>query len=125
MLIWDYLHWHYAIAPARILGLLHDYLIGTWHRFLIGTHCKTLLSPWHRARPSDVGGARTFGDKIVNAIIDFYIRIIAASIRLIIILIGLVAELIVMIAFIVLLAVWLLWPAVFVFWVGQGLALLQ
>ncbi len=125
MILIDYIYWHYAVAPSRILGLLYNYLVGTWHRFLIGTHFKTLLSPWHRARPSDVSGARTFGDKIGNVIVDFYIRIIAAVIRLIIILIGLTAELILMIAFVALLVVWLLWPAIFIFWVSKGLVLVQ
>jgi hypothetical protein len=125
MVLIDYIYWHYTVAPSRILFLLHNYLIATWHRFLIGTHAKTLLSPWHRARPSDVGGARTFGDKIGNAIVDFYIRIIAAIIRLVIILIGLLAEVILIAVFMVLLVVWLLWPAIFVFLISKGLVLIQ
>lgn len=124
MALIDYIYWHYIIAPAGILGLLKNFLIGTWHKFLIPTHFKTLLAPWHRAKPSDVGGAQTFGDKIGNTIVDFYIRIIAAFVRLVIILIGLVAELVLIIAFIILLAIWLLWPILFVFWVGKGLVLM-
>ena len=119
----NYIYWHYTIAPARILGLLRNYLMGIWHRFLIPTHFKTLLSPWHRSNPSDAGGPRNFGDKIMNGVIDFYIRIIAAFVRLTIILIGLFAELVVIIVFVVLLIVWLVWPIVFVYLVSNGLAL--
>lgn len=124
MFILGYINWHYTIAPARILGLLRNYLISTWHRFLIGMHFKTLFAPWHRAKPSDIGGALTFADKFGNAIVDFYIRIIAAIIRLVIILIGLITETILAVAFIMLLAVWLLWPVIFVFLIMRGLALI-
>ena len=122
MLLIDYIYWHYGIAPAGILGLLRNYLTGTWHRFLIGTHAKTLLSPWHRAKPSDTGNVLTFGNKIANAIVGFYIRIIAAIVRLIIILIGLMAELILIIVFVSLLVVWLLWPVILLLFLTKGLS---
>lgn len=124
MILIDYFYWHYSIAPLGILGLLKNYLIGIWHRFLIATHFKTLLAPWHRARPSELGAARTFGDRIANGIVDFYIRIIAAIIRLIIILTGLIFELAIVAAFAALMIVWLLWPVIFVWSVSRGLALL-
>jgi len=124
MVLIDYLYWHYAIAPAGILGLLRNYLLGTWHRFLIGTHARTLLAPWHRARPSDIDNAGTFGDKITNSIVDFYIRIIAAIVRLIIILIGLLVEVIVAILFFALLIAWLLWPLILILLLTKGLALI-
>lgn len=123
MLILDYINWHYGVAPANILGLLRNYLIATWHRFLIGTHARTLLSPWHRARPSDINASGSFGDRLANGIVNFYIRIIAAIIRLVIILIGLATELILIIAFTALLMLWLLWPVIFIFLVSRGLAL--
>ena len=123
MALIEYIYWHYGIAPAGILELLKNYLIGTWHRFLIGTHFKTLLSPWHRARPSDTGTAQNFGDKILNGIVDFYITIAAAVIRLLIILIGLAAEVIIIIVFLVLFIGWLLWPVIFIWSVNKGLAM--
>lgn len=123
MLLTDYIYWHYVIAPAGILGLLKNFLLGVWHKFLIATHFKTLLAPWHRVQPSGIGTTRTFGDKIINGVIDFYIRIIAAIIRLVIILAGLFVGLIIIAGFFILLVVWLLWPAVFIFWVGKGLGL--
>ena len=121
MVVLDYIYWHYGIAPAKIFGLLHNYLIATWHRFLIGTHAKTMLSPWHRTRPSDVGTTQTFEDKIANAIVDFYIRIVAAFIRLIIIVIGLMAEFILIIVFLTLLIVWFLWPVVLFLFLINGI----
>lgn len=124
MLLIDYIYWHYAIAPLGILGLLRNYMLGVWHKFLIATHFRTLLAPWHRAKPSEFGTTKTFGDKIINAVVDFYIRIIAAVIRLAIILLGLFTELIVIIAFVILLIVWLLWPVILFFWVGRGLGLI-
>ncbi|MBI2669805.1 MAG: hypothetical protein HYX20_01500 [Candidatus Yanofskybacteria bacterium] len=124
MIVIDYLYWHYVIAPMGILGLLKNYLIGTWHMFLIATHFRTLLAPWHRARPSEFGKSKTFGDKILNTIIDFYIRIIAAIIRLIVILIGLIAELAVVAVFITLLIVWLLWPVILLSLFRKGLWLI-
>lgn len=123
MVFVDYIVWHYAVAPGAILGLLHNYLVGTWHRFLISTHFKTLLSPWHRTRPSDVGKAQSIGDKIMNGVVDFYVRILAAIVRLVIILIGLIAEAVIVTAFVALLIVWLLWPVIFIWMVGYGFSL--
>lgn len=120
----DYAFWHYTVAPVGILGLLRNYLTGNWHRFLIGRHFKTLFAPWHRAKPSDIGGVETFGDKILNAVVDFYIRIIAAVIRLLIIVMGLIWEAVTTVAFILLLVIWLLWPIILVFAVGRGLSLI-
>jgi hypothetical protein len=123
MIFTDYIYWHYGIAPLGILGLLRNYLIGIWHKFLIANHFKTLLAPWHRAKPSEFETTKNLSDKIVDAIIDFYIRIIAALVRLFIILLGLFAELVAIIVFILLLIIWLLWPIIFVKLVSQGLVL--
>ena len=124
MLLIDYLYWHYSFAPISILGLFRNYMVGTWHKFLIATHFKTLLAPWHRAKPSEFGTTTTIGGKILNIIADFYIRIIAAIIRLIIILLGLFVELIVIIAFVALFIAWLLWPVIFIWSVSKGLSLI-
>ena len=124
MLLIDYIYWHYAIAPIGILGLLRNYTLGTWHKFLIATHFRTLLAPWHRAQPSGLRTATTFGDKVLNAIVYFYIRIIAAVIRLIIILTGLVFELVIIAAFAALFIVWLLWPVIFVYLIIKGSSLI-
>ena len=121
MLPLNYIYWHYAIAPSAILGLLKNYLIGTWHRFLISTHFKMLFAPWHRTRPSEIGATINFGDKIADAIVDFYIRILAAVIRLFVILIGLTAEIFVIVVFLILFVVWLLWPLIFIFFLVKGL----
>lgn len=125
MLAIDYFYWHYSIALAGILGVLRNYLIGTWHRFLIARHFRTLFSPWHRTKPSDVGRPQNIGDKIMNGVIDFYIRIIAAIVRLAIILIGLAAEAVLTVIFIGLLVVWLLWPVIFVWSIARGLILIS
>lgn len=122
MLLTDYISWHYSVALSGILGLLRNYLIGTWHRFMIGQHFKTLFSPWHRSRVSNIGATLTFGDRISNAVVDFYIRILAAVIRLSIILTGLVTEAILIVAFAALFIIWLLWPAIFIFSLIKGLA---
>jgi hypothetical protein len=123
MIFTDYIYWHYVIAPLGILGALKNYLIGIWHKFLIATHFKTLLAPWHRTKPSEIETTKNLSDKIVDAIIDFYIRIIAALARLSIILLGLFAEFVTIIVFIILLIIWLLWPLIFIKLIGQGLAL--
>lgn len=119
----EYFYWHYAIAPGAILELSRNYLIGTWHRFLISTHFRTLLSPWHRTRPSDLSKTQNIGDKIMNMVIDFYIRILAAIVRLTIILVGLIAEIVIIAVFTALLVVWLLWPVIFIWSVSYGLKL--
>jgi hypothetical protein len=124
MILADYIYWHYGIAPLGILELLKNYLIGIWHKFLIATHFKTLLAPWHRTKPSEIETAKKLGDKILDFIIDFYIRIIAVLVRLSIILLGLFTEFMAIIVFIFLFIFWLLWPVIFVILVGQGLALI-
>jgi len=97
----------------------------SWHRFLIAKHLQTLFSPWHRQNPSDFGKReRTFGDKMLDALADIYIRLIAASIRSIIIVSGLIWQLVLFIAFMLLLIVWIAWPAVSVFSIIYGIELL-
>jgi hypothetical protein len=123
MILADYIYWHYRIAPLGILKLLKNYLIGIWHKFLIATHFKTLLAPWHRTKPSEIEATKNLGNKILDIIIDFYIRIIAALVRLSIILLGIFTELMAIIVFILLFIFWLLWPIIFVKLVSQGLAL--
>lgn len=122
MILIDYFNWHYTVAPEAILKLSHNYLVGTWHHFLISTHFRTLLSPWHRTRPSDIGKAQNIGDKIMNRVIDFYVRILAAIVRLTIIIIGLIAEVVIIAAFVALLVVWILWPVILLWSIGNGLS---
>jgi hypothetical protein len=124
MALVEYIYWHYGVAPANIVKLLKNYMVGTWHRFLISTHFRTLLAPWHRANPSDAGKPQNFGDKIINAVIDFYIRIVAAIVRLIIILVGLISEVLVFAVFVLLLIFWFLWPLIFIYLISKGLLLI-
>ena len=113
-IFFNYLYWHYSIAPQGILGLLRNYSIGVWHEFLISRHFKTLFSAWHRAQPSDIGGKKGIGDKIMDVVINFYIRILAAIVRLSIIISGLIYEAILYIVFLILYALWLIWPLIVV-----------
>ena len=119
----EYFYWHYAIAPFEILRIMRNYLIANWHRFLITQHFKTLFSPWHRQNPSDIGSKqKAFTDKILDAVVDLYIRLIAAGIRTIIILTGLVVELLTLIFFLVLFVAWLVWPVIAIYLITKGLA---
>jgi hypothetical protein len=124
MLTLYYIYWHYAVAPGEILKLLKNYLIGTWHKFFISKHLRTLISPWHRLRASDVIRAEKIIDKLGNILVDIYTRFLAALIRLSIILTGLIAEIIVVIFFAALFIGWLLWPVIFVISIWKGLMLL-
>jgi len=97
----------------------------SWHRFLIAKHFQTLFAPWHRQNPSDFGKRdRTYGDKILDVIVDLYIRLIAAGIRLIIIFSGMVWQLVLLLFFMLALIVWIAWPAVSVFSIIYGIELL-
>ena len=120
----QYFYWHYMIAPSGILRVLNNYLISTWHRFLITRHLATLFSAWHRVMPSQLPEEQTFGSKLINGVVDFYIRIVAAVIRLAIIITGLIYELILSAAFFALLIIWVLWPLVLIFSIVQGFSLL-
>jgi len=121
----DYIRWHFSVAPPEILNIMRNYMKASWHRFLIAKHLQTLFSPWHRQNPSDFGKReRTFGDKMLDALADIYIRLIAASIRSIIIVSGLIWQLVLFIAFMLLLIVWIAWPAVSVFSIIYGIELL-
>ncbi len=97
-----------------------------WHQFLITQHFKTLFSPWHRQNPSDFGPKqRVFTDKILDAITDVYIRLIAAGIRMTIILAGLIVELLTLIFFLILFVVWLAWPVLAVYSIIKGFSLVS
>lgn len=117
----DYLYWHFAVAPFEILRIMKNYQVASWYKFLITQHFRTLFSPWHRQNPSDFGPrSRTFGDKILDAITDLYIRLIAACVRLTIIFAGLLFQVFVLVAFVVLFVTWLAWPAIAIFLILKG-----
>lgn len=121
----DYFYWHYTIAPFEILRIMQNYLKANWYRFLIFQHFRTLFAPWHRQNPSDFGPReRTFGDRILDTLADFYIRLIAAFIRLAIIFIGLLWQLVLLVAFLLLFVVWLAWPAIAVYSIVRGMILI-
>ena len=120
----EYFYWHYTVAPFEILRIMDSYLKGARHQFLITLHLKTLLAPWHRQNPSDFGTRqKTFTDKILDGIVDVYIRLIAAGIRTLIILLGLVWQLILFLGFLLLFVIWLAWPAIAIYMISRGLAL--
>jgi len=124
MLTLYYIYWHYIVAPREILKLLRNYLIGAWHKFFISQHLRTLISPWHRMRASDVIKSEKIVDKLGNIIIDIYTRFLAALIRLSIIITGLIAEIIVIIFFTALFIGWLLWPVIFIALIIKGWSLI-
>ena len=125
-MFFDYFYWHYAIAPLEILKIMASYLKAAHHQFLIVQHFRTLLAPWHRQNPSDFGPKeRTLTDKIIDPIVDLYIRLIAAVIRLTIIIAGLVWQLVLLIAFLILFVTWLAWPLISIYLVIKGLTLVQ
>ena len=121
----EYFYWHFAVAPFEILRIMQNYLKANWHRFLIVQHFRTLFSPWHRQNPSDFGTKnKNFTDKILDFIVDIYIRLIAAVIRSVIILTGFLVELLTIFAFLILFVVWLVWPAIAIYSIMEGLAML-
>jgi hypothetical protein len=106
----EYLAWHFIIAPNELVAILRNYMAGTWHQFMIPRHLKTLFAPWHRLLPSDLSEKQTFGTKILNKVLDIYIRLVAAVIRLTLIAFGLALEVLWMVVFLVTLLAWVLWP---------------
>lgn len=120
----DYIYWHYVIAVRGIFSAFRNYLTGNWHRFLISRHFRTLFSPWHRVKPSDIGKAKTLGDKMGDKLADGYTRLLAAFVRTLIILTGLLYEAGTVFVFVCLIIVWLAWPAVFVILLTKGLTTL-
>lgn len=120
-IFFDYILWHFTIAPFEILRIMKNYLKASVHQFLIIQHFKTLFSPWHRQNPSDFGAKqKTLFDKFFDALADLYIRLIAAVIRLIIIAMGLIWGGILFIGFGILLLIWMIWPVLAVFSVIYG-----
>ena len=122
----EYLYWHFAIAPGHIVHIMMNYMHATWRRFLIPQHLQTLFSPWRRRQPSDLARAssRTFGQKILDAMIDVYIRILAAFVRLSVIVVGCVSEVSVVLGFLILLIAWIFWPGIALYLVVSGIYLL-
>lgn len=123
MLFLHYIYWHYLIATRNIWEIWSNYERATWHRFLIVRHLQTLLAPWHRQRPSDVKKSRDATGKILDGMIDFYVRIAAALVRLTIVATGLVVQFLWLGLFIALFFAWLLWPLILVISVIKGLTL--
>ncbi len=121
-----YIYWHFTIAPGQILIIMNNYAKSTWHKFLIGKHFKTLFAPWHRQEPSQLASAKSknFGDKILDSIIDAYIRLIAAVIRLCVITAGLIMEAATYIGSLIFLGLWLIWPLAALVCVIYGLGFL-
>ena len=90
MIILDYFSWHYSKAITGIMVLMADYANAIWHRFLVVQHLKTLFAPWHRRQPSEFSKGDDFSTRVLDALADFYIRLLAALMRTIIILSGLI-----------------------------------
>lgn len=118
----EYFYWHFAVAPFEILRVMRNYLKAARHQFLMAQHLRTLFAPWHRQNPSDFGKReRTFSDKILDSIVDVYIRLLAAGIRSSIILLGLIWQFILLIFFLSLFIVWLAWPVIAIYSISNGL----
>jgi hypothetical protein len=91
---------------------------------LITQHLRTLFSPWHRQNPSDFGNKnKIFADKIIDFIIDSYIRLITAGARTVIIVIGLLWQIVLLSIFMLLFVFWIVWPIVCVYLISKGLAM--
>lgn len=112
MIAIKYLSWHFFVAPKNILQIAANYAKAVWHQFLIPQHSRSLFAPWHRRKPSDFAHSPGLGGRAIDAIIDFYIRIIAAGIRLSIIALGLMVEVATLCLFVLLFFVWVLWPLI-------------
>ena len=125
MVLLEYLYWHFAIAPRNIWEIAANYAWALWHRFLIPQHMSHLFSPWHRRLPSDLDKPAGIGDRVINFITDFYIRIFAGGVRFSIVLAGLVSEIVSVFFFSLAFLVWVIWPVVLVVAVGKGLILLS
>ena len=120
-----YFYWHFTVAPFEILRIMRNYLNAYWHRFLITQHLRTLFSPWHRRNPSELGNKKkTFTDKIIDLIIDLYIRLIAAGARTAIIVIGLLWQAVLLIIFMFLFVFWIVWPIAGAYLISKGLAMI-
>ena len=124
MLLIEYLYWHFAIAPRKILEIAANYMTATWHRFLIVQHLGSLFAPWHRRLPSDFGKTKSVGDRVTNVITDIYIRFFAACIRMTIVLSGLFVEVVLFFLTFLLFFAWVLWPLVAIAMIGKGISLL-
>lgn len=124
MILVDYIYWHFVLAPRNIWEIAANYMRANWHRFLISQHVRTLFSPWHRRKPSDLGKPSSLEDRMVGGITDFYITILAAFARSFIILIGLFVEIITFALFTFLFFVWILWPIIAILLISWGLSLL-
>ncbi|OGN08673.1 MAG: hypothetical protein A3J46_01690 [Candidatus Yanofskybacteria bacterium RIFCSPHIGHO2_02_FULL_41_11] len=121
----EYFYWHFAVAPFEILRIMENYMNAYWHRFLVIQHLKTLFAPWHRQNPSDLGTKKkTSADKIIDRVIDLYIRLVAAGIRLLIIIVGLLWQIILLALFILLFTIWVSWPIVGVYLISIGLVII-
>lgn len=110
-MIFEYVYWHYFVAPGEIVKIARNYLAGVWHLFLIRRHAKTLFAPWHRMQLTTEGGGGVL-DKIGSGIADTYFRFVAGIVRMCIIVAGLCATLVVVCLFAGLSALWLVWPLV-------------
>ena len=124
MSFFEYLIWHYAVAPIGIVRIGRNYVASAWHRFLIGRHIATLLAPWHRASAHIAGQPVTIGTRVQDAIMSPILRLVGAVIRLGVIIVGLAVQGCIILTTLLALCVWLLWPAVVAASLYWGLALL-
>lgn len=50
ILAYDYLRWHYRIAPGSLFNIWTNFLIYIVHTFSMRLHLQTLFAPWHRVQ---------------------------------------------------------------------------
>ncbi|OGZ58307.1 MAG: hypothetical protein A3B96_01760 [Candidatus Spechtbacteria bacterium RIFCSPHIGHO2_02_FULL_43_15b] len=124
MLFFNYLYWHYVIAPVEIVKLLKNYSIATSRKFLIFGHLKTLFYPWHRLRVSDVAKPKNITDRVANVAVEAYIRLVAAIIRMTVVLFGVTVQITILFLFIVIFLAWLMWPALVFISLAKGITII-
>ena len=123
----SYIIWHYTIALKDIIKITRNFLIGTWHKFAISIHFRTLFTAWKRQdlpKEKQDNPFAQLGENILDAIINGYLRILAAIIRLSIIISGLVVELFIGVSFVLIMFIWIFWPVIIVAWMIRGITLL-
>ena len=108
----EYLFWHFATAPKKLLRITANYLIFFVHYFSVGLLIKTLFAPWKRQLIGKGEPGFSLTDVLNTLSFNLISRFIGTIIRFFVILTWLLVEIFTLIFGVLFAIVWIFLPPV-------------
>ncbi len=108
----NYLEWHYAYVPLKILSATINSIIFFWHFFSIGILIKTFLAPWKRQYVKKTSPGLDLGEIFERLTFNLISRVIGAMVRFALIAFWIILEVVTLPIGVLIFSVWLILPLI-------------